>query len=112
MKKIVLSVMTMGAIFFGTQNIQAQEENEVAVETEMSLQQEEYSEVEVTALPQTVKDAITTDYSEATPMQAWVKTKDEKQIYKIDLDVEGETEQVFIDQDGNWLKDDEGDDQK
>ncbi len=110
MKKIVLSLMTMGAVFFGSQNLQAQEENEVG-EVAVSTVQDEYAEVEIMALPQAVKDALNKDYAEAIPQQAWVKADGEMKIYKIDLDDEGEIEQVFVDQDGNWIED-EGDDQK
>lgn len=104
MKKIVFSIMTVGAIFFGSQNLVAQEtETEVTVQTS----QDEYTEVEVMNLPQAVKDAVSKDYKDATTDKAWVKTKDEEKIYKLSLTVNGEAQEVYIDQDGNWL---EGDD--
>ncbi len=111
MKKIVLSLMTMGAVFFGSQNLQAQEETEVEGEVAFAAAQDEYAEVEIMALPQAVTDAIAKDYSEATTEKAWVKTDGEIKIYKIDLNDEGEIEQVFIDENGKWIED-ENDDQK
>ncbi len=106
MKKIVLSVMTVGAVFFGSQNMMAQEtetETEVTVQTS----QDEYTEVEVMDLPQAVKDAVSTDFKDATTDKAWVKTEDEEKIYKLSLTVNGETQEVYVDQDGNWLEDDD-----
>lgn len=104
MKKIVFSIMTVGAIFFGSQNLAAQEtETEITVQTS----QDEYTEVEVMNLPQAVKDAVSKDYKDATTDKAWVKTKDEEKIYKLSLTVNGETQEVYIDQDGNWLEDDD-----
>ena len=51
-----------------------------------------------------------TDYNGAVASQAWVKTEGDQKIYKIDIDVKGETETAFADQDGNWLEmEDEGD---
>lgn len=111
MKKVVLSLMTMGAVFFGSQNLQAQEEAEVEGEVIATTVQDEYAEVDIMALPQAVKDALNEEYTDATPQKAWVKEDGEIKIYKIDLEDEGEIEQVFVDQDGNWI-DDEGEDQK
>lgn len=106
MKKLVLSVMTVGAMFFATQNLQAQEEKEVDTDVEVEMEQEveEFVTVDVISLPQTVKDAVMTDYNEALASEAWVKTKGEMKIYKLNLDVQGETEEVYIDQDGKWLE--------
>ncbi|MBT8295441.1 MAG: hypothetical protein KJO51_03415 [Gramella sp.] len=111
MKKIALSFMTMGAMFFATQNMQAQEE-EMEYETKMELevQQEEYTSVEVAALPQAVQDAIITDYNDAITSEAWVKTTDDTMVYKIKLDVKGEIQKVYIDQDGNWLEEEDKED--
>ncbi len=116
MKKIALSIMTIGAMFFATQNIQAQveevEEIEEIEEIETEVEQEEYASVEVAALPQPVKDALMTDYNGAVATEAWVKTKDDKKVYKLKLDVNGETEKVYIDQDGNWIEKDKKKDSK
>lgn len=110
MKKFALSIMTIGAMFFATQNLQAQEEEEIEeieTEVEVEVEQEEFASVDVAQLPQPVKDALLTDYNGAVASEAWVKTKDDKQVYKLKLDVDGETEKVYIDQDGNWLEKDD-----
>ncbi len=106
MKKIVWSFMTIGAMFFVTQNMQAQE-GEMEMESEMEMEVEvvndEFTSIEVAALPQTVKDAIMTEYNDATVSEAWVKSKDDGMVYKVKLDIKGELKKVYIDQDGNWL---------
>ncbi|MEO2063294.1 MAG: hypothetical protein ABGW97_09955 [Christiangramia sp.] len=115
MKKMIFGLMTMGAIFFSSQNIQAQEDKEQEVEVETTVEtevtvQEDFTDLDVMQLPQPVKDAIMTDYNGAVASQAWVKTEGDQKIYKIDIDVKGETETAFADQDGNWLEmEDEGD---
>ena len=113
MKKFVLSMMTVGAMFFATSNIQAQvEEVEEIEEMEMEVAKEEFVSIDVMELPQAVKDAVMTDYNGAVASEAWVKTKDEMKVYKLKLDVDGETEKVYIDQDGKWLEKDDMDDSK
>ena len=113
MKKFVLSMMTVGAMFFATNNIQAQvEEVEEIEEMEMEVAKEEFFAIDVMELPQAVKDAVMTDYNGAVASEAWVKTKDEMKVYKLKLDVDGETEKVYIDQDGKWLEKDDMDDSK
>ncbi len=109
MKKFALSMMTMGAMFFATQNMQAQEEEveEIETEVEMEVEHDEFASVEVTELPQAVHDALATDYNGAIPTGAWVKMKGETKVYKLKLDIQGETEKVYIDQDGNWLEKDD-----
>ena len=109
MKKIALSMMTIGAMFFATQNMQAQDEEMEEVETEMEVEveQDEFASVDVAELPQAVQEALVTDYNGAVASEAWVKTKGDIQVYKLKLDVNGETEKVYIDQDGNWLEKDE-----
>ena len=106
MKKIALSMMAVGALFFTTQSMQAQVEEveEVETEVEVEMEQEEYASVDVSQLPQPVKDALLKDYNGAVATEAWTKTKDDKQVYKLKLDVKGDTKKVYIDQDGNWLE--------
>jgi len=98
--------MTVGALFFATQNTYAQEEEMEEIETavEMEAEQDEFTSVDVAELPQAVKDALNTDYSGAVASEAWVKTKDEMKVFKLKLDVNGETKKVYIDQDGKWLE--------
>jgi len=105
MKKIALSIMTIGAMFFANNSLQAQvEEIEEVEEIEMEAQQEEFVSVDVMELPQAVKEAVMTDYNGAVASEAWLKTKGDQKVYKLKIDVKGETEKVYIDQDGKWLE--------
>lgn len=110
MKKFALGMMTIGAMFFATQNLQAQEEGEVEeieVETEIETEvevQEEFTSVDVSELPQAVTEALMTDYNEATAAEAWVKTKEGKKVYKLKIDVNGEMKKLFIDEEGKWIE--------
>ncbi len=114
MKKMILGLMTMGAICFANQSAHAQVEDSTEVETEVIVDEEaavetDFTDMDIMELPQPVKDAIMTDYNGAVASKAWVKTDGEAKIYKIDIDVKGETETAYADQDGNWLKmEDEG----
>ena len=102
MKKIALSIMTMGAMFFATQ-MHAQDEEMGTDETTVQMEQDEFASVEVQQLPQAVKDALSTDYSDASVTEAWVKDMGETQVYKVKLDIAGETKKVYLDQNGNWV---------
>ena len=80
---------------------------------DLEVEYDEYSSIDVNELPQTVKDAILTDYNGAVVSEAWMKAQDDKKIYKLKLDVRGEMMKVYIDEDGKWLeKDDEDNEEK
>ena len=102
MKKIALSIMTMGAMFFATQ-MHAQDEEMGTEDTMEEMVQEEFASVDVQQLPQAVKEALSEDYSDASVTEAWVKDMGEIQVYKIKLDIAGETKKVYLDQNGTWV---------
>lgn len=104
MKKLGLTFAAIG-LFFAT-TVQAQEEAQTAPEvtTEVAAVGGEFEMIEISALPEAVTTAVSTDYAEANTTEAWVKEKDGKQVYKIKLDVNGEEKVVFVDAEGNWLK--------
>lgn len=105
MKKLGLSLIAAAGMFFFSTNVQAQTETEVTTEVQTTAQaQEDWASVDVAALPQAVKDAVMNDYTGATTEEAWSKQKDGKTIYKLSLNVNGETKTVYADQDGNWIQ--------
>lgn len=107
MKKLALSMIAAAGMFFYTGSIQAQEDPEVEVETEVEATaqtQQEFEKIDVAALPQAVKDAVMTDFTEATTEEAWVKEEDGQATYKIKLNINGETKKVYADQEGNWIE--------
>ena len=92
------------AMFFYTENASAQVEGEVEAKVEAQAQEKkDFTEIDVLALPQPVKDAVMTDFNGAVTEEAWVKQKDGKTMYKLKLNVEGEKKKVYVDQDGNWI---------
>ncbi|MGY5849102.1 hypothetical protein [Salegentibacter sp. F14] len=112
MKKLGLSLLAVTAMFFYTENANAQVEGEVEANTQVEAhaqQQKDFQEIDVVALPQPVKDAVMTDFNGAVTEEAWVKEKDGKTVYKLSLNVEGEKKKVYADQDGNWIDKDDKD---
>lgn len=112
MKKLGLSLLAVTAMFFYTENVNAQVEGEVEAEVEVETHAQEQSafkEIDVVALPQPVKDAVMSDFNGAVTEEAWVKEKDGKLLYKLSLNVEGEKKKVYIDKDGNWVDSEEKD---
>ncbi|HEY9184846.1 MAG TPA: hypothetical protein VIM94_05960 [Salegentibacter sp.] len=106
MRKLGLSLLAVTAMFFYTENINAQVEDEVEAEVEVEAhaqQKMDFKEIDILALPQAVKDAVMTDFNGAVTEEAWVKEKDGKKMYKLSLNVEGEKKKVYVDQDGNWI---------
>ncbi len=75
------------------------------VETvEMEVLKESFASVDVSELPQAFLEAVALDYAGAETSEAWVKTKDETKIYKLKLEIKGETKKFYVDQDGRWLE--------
>lgn len=109
MKKLGLTLMAAAGMFFITETASAQTEGEVQenVEAQEQVQEkqekDDFREVDVVALPQEIKDAVMTDYNGAVTEEAWVKEKDGKTKYKLHLNVDGEKQEVYADQDGNWI---------
>ncbi|MGM0932020.1 MAG: hypothetical protein ACQEWD_01100 [Bacteroidota bacterium] len=106
MKKLGLSLLAVTAMFFYTENVNAQVDGDVDANVEVEAHAQEktdFKEIDVLALPQPVKDAVMTDFNGAVTEEAWVKEKDGKTMYKLSLNVEGEKKKVYIDQDGNWI---------
>jgi hypothetical protein len=104
MKKLILSFATVGLFFTATQ-AQVAETTDVYTEsqTEVAVAGDEFEEIDVTALPAAINEAIARDFAGATAQEAWVKEKDNKQVYKIKLNVAGEEKKVYADAEGNWI---------
>lgn len=109
MKKLGLTLMVAAGMFLFTQNAQAQvEEPEEMEQTEtmekVQEMKDDFKQIDVVALPQSVKDAIMTDLNGAVAEEAWVKEKDGKTVYKLTLNTEGEKTKAYIDKEGNWIE--------
>lgn len=107
MKKLGLTFAAIG-LFFATTTQAQVPPTSTEVPTEERAMEKDYEKIEVTELPAAVSTAITTDYSEAQTREAWVKEKEDgKKVYKIKLDVNGQEETVYADEEGNWLDKDD-----
>lgn len=105
MKKIILTFAAIG-MFFTTQAQVAETTTEANTQatTEMTEEKDDdFEEIELTELPAAVNEAITRDFAQATTQEAWVKDKDDKRVYKIKLNVNGEEKKVYADAQGNWI---------
>lgn len=105
MKKLVLSFAAIGLFFTATQAQVAETTTDVYTEsqTEVAVVEDDFEEIDVTALPAAVNEAIARDFAGATAQEAWMKEKDNKKVYKIKLNVSGEEKKVYADADGNWI---------
>ncbi|WP_417884874.1 hypothetical protein [Zunongwangia sp.] len=108
MKKTILSTLstlTITALFFATQTISAQEPVEKKQDTISQNQEieEGFSEIEVIALPQAIKDAVMIDFS-AIASKAWVNHTGDKKVYKLSIQTSGDPKIVYADKEGNWIK--------
>ncbi len=103
MKKLGLTFAAIGLFFATTAQAQEEAQNMPEVATEIAVG-DEFEKIEVAELPEAVATAVSTDYAEASTTEAWVKEKDDKQVYKIKLDVNGEEKVVYVDAEGNWLE--------
>ncbi|MDT0646909.1 hypothetical protein RM545_09410 [Zunongwangia sp. F260] len=107
MKKLGLSLIAAAAFLISTNDIQAQatDMEEEIVEVEQEQQTDDFQTIEIMALPQAVKVAVIKDFEGATTEEAWVKTDDEgKKVYKIAINVDGESKNVVADADGKWIE--------
>ncbi|WBL25379.1 hypothetical protein [Zunongwangia sp. HGR-M22] len=112
MKKSILSSVAILGLFFATQSIQAQEEEPMEPETteveevKSASDISEFKSIDVLALPQPIKDATMTEFN-AVASDAWVKMQNDQKIYKLKVDVDGESKMIYANTNGEWLKEDE-----
>jgi hypothetical protein len=100
MKKVVLTaaIVLGGLSTFATSAFAMNQTDKVIMTA-----QEEFKEVKVEELPQAVKDALAKDFKAATLDKASVNAKE---IYKLEITVDGKAYAVHADKDGNWIKKD------
>lgn len=105
MKKLVLTFAAIGLFFTGTQAqevAEAQTENPAQMET-VTVAEDDYEQITIAQIPAAVNEAITRDFAGAVTQEAWVKEKDDKRVYKLKLNVNGEEKKVYADAQGNWI---------
>jgi hypothetical protein len=107
MKKLVLTAVLGGAMFFSVESATAQVESEDQVEVvateKQAQQQEDWKQVQEADLPAEVSQAIETDYAGATVSEAHVKEKDGEKKYKLVLSTDQGEKELYADAQGNWI---------
>ncbi len=105
MKKLVLTFAAIGLFFTGTQAqevAEIQTENPAQMET-VAIAEDDYEEITIAQIPVAVTEAVMRDFAGAVTQEAWVKEKDNKKVYKLKLNVNGEEKKVYADAEGNWI---------
>ncbi|MGY5353420.1 hypothetical protein [Wenyingzhuangia sp. IMCC45467] len=97
MKKVILSIaiLASGVSTYAMSNF-------VTPATVISVVlNEEFTEVTLDKLPETVTNAVKKDFAMATIKKAYVNKSDQ---YKLELSVDGAMSTVYIDKEGKWLE--------
>ena len=97
MRKLILSV----AILASSLTVVAFANNISPIETITISATEDFTEVALEELPTSITIAVQKDYTDALVTKAYVNSNAQ---YKLELKAEEVTNIVFIDKDGNWLK--------
>ncbi|MGC1633634.1 MAG: hypothetical protein WA749_16110 [Gelidibacter sp.] len=100
MKKVILTaaIVLGGLSTYATSVFTINKTDEIVVAV-----QDDYKEINTSALPKAVKDALAADFKTATLNKAYVNHKQE---YKLEITVDGAASTVYADKDGNWIKKD------
>ncbi|NKI26182.1 hypothetical protein HCG49_06380 [Arenibacter sp. 6A1] len=98
MKKLfIVAVVSLGSLTAFAQEV----ETETVVATEV-VSQDEFSQIEISDLPEAVTKAVATNFPSASISKAYVNKKEQ---YKVDLALEDGTSASFIaDKNGNWIE--------
>jgi len=97
MKKLILAVAIVASGFstFALSNTTIQNH-----ETTVSIT-EEFNEIAVENVPTAVTEALTKEFAMATLDKAFVNSKEQ---YKLEVTIDGTKNTLYLDKDGNWLK--------
>ncbi|SHJ47465.1 hypothetical protein SAMN04487911_12243 [Arenibacter nanhaiticus] len=99
MKKLfVVAVVSLGTLTGFAQEAEAAE----AVGATEMVAQDEYSEIEISALPEAVTNALAKDHPEATISKAYVNKKEQFKLEVAHQD--GTSATLFADKKGNWIE--------
>ncbi len=93
-------VAAIAALVFTT-SITAQEEVQTTETAEVVATVGTYEPIEISAIPETVATAVTTDFAGATIAEAY---KDEEDNYKLVLTVGEESKTVYANASGEWIE--------
>lgn len=85
---------------FEVENIENSKKSRLVVNK--AFKKKKFEEMEVSYLPQVVKDIISKDFENATPKKAYVKKEEGINLYKIVIEINGQTKDLYSDINGNW----------
>lgn len=85
---------------FEVENVENSEKSRLIVDK--AFKKKKFNEIEVSYLPQVIKDILLKDFEEATPRKAFVKKEEGINLYKIEIEINGETKELYSDINGNW----------
>ncbi len=116
MRKLIFILLAFAGIFLFSEDISAQQSaNNFNFEVEevensersklildKSFKKSKFDEMEIDYLPQVIKDVLSKDFKGATAKKAYVKKKDGINLYKVEIEVDGKTQDLYSDINGNW----------
>lgn len=111
MKRLYVTAVVAGAMFFSVGSANAQVYENSQAEAQMVQTQEiEYTLIEEQDLPAEVRQAVEKDYQGSTLTEIYSAEKDGETTYKLLVSTQdGEIQELFVDAQGNWIQKDEND---
>ncbi len=120
MRKLTYILLAFGGMLLFSEDMKAQQsangfnfEVEQVENSEKSklildkaFKKSKFDEIEIDYLPQVVKDVLSDDFKGATTKKAYVKKKDGINLYKVEIEIDGETKDLYSDINGNWTDQD------
>lgn len=109
MKRLYVTAVIAGAMFFSVESATAQVNNETAqTATEQAQQKDDFRKIEQQELPAVVTEALQRDHQGATISEAYVKEKEGEKKFKLVVNTpEGESKELYADAQGNWIDKDD-----
>jgi len=97
MRKLILAVAILTSGFSANAFVN----NNLPIETFNITVADDFTEVTLDKLPETITNAVKKDYANATLVKAFTNTKEQ---YKLELKIKETISIVYTDNDGNWLE--------
>lgn|SRR5690606_28208584 len=111
MKRLYVTAVVAGAMFFSVESATAQvyENSQGEVATEQT-QQTDYTQIEEQDLPNEVRQAFERDHQGSTLSEIYSRDRDGQTTYRLVYsDQDGQSQELFADAQGNWIENDEQD---
>lgn len=106
MKRLYVTAVIAGAMFFSVESATAQETNQTTQTqaTEQTQQKDDFKQIEAQDLPTEVRQALERDHQGSSISEAYVKEKEGEKKYKLVVsDQQGQSKELYADAQGNWI---------